>query len=299
MIPRRNLSLLSNRLARPGGRRLPEAVLESDYCIAWFLVGLAASPVRDVLVFKGGTALKRCYFGDYGFSEEMDFTLLQEIPLDRILTGLRALCGEVERQSGVVIRLAREDSEPHPSTHMFYLGYEGPLSGGGKEIKVDISCGDVDPFVPPYLMDQTGLSMEEIKRMLTKNGGLLGISGVSGDVRDLELAAAKGEARAQLALDVFAYAVKKYIGAYAAAMGGLDVIAFSGGIGENGIEMRREICRGLEFLDVEIDEHRNQVRKTEAIISKEGARVAVVVVPTDEEIVAARETARVIGEIDQ
>ena len=158
-------------------------------------------------------------------------------------------------------------------------------------------CGDVDPFVLPYVMDRAGLSTEEIRRALVTNGGLRGISGVSGDVRDLELAAAKGEVRARLALEVFAYSVKKYIGAYAAAMGGLDVIAFAGGIGENGVEMRREICRGLEFLGVELDEHRNQVRKAEAIISKEGARVAVLVVPTNEEIVVARETARIISGI--
>ena len=139
MIPRRNLSLLSNRLARIGGRRLPEAVLERDYCIAWFLVGLATSPVRDVLVFKGGTALKRCYFGDYRFSEDMDFTLGQEIALGQVLSGLRGLCGEVERQSGVVIRVVREDPELHLNTYTFYLGYEGPLPGGGKEIKVDIT----------------------------------------------------------------------------------------------------------------------------------------------------------------
>jgi acetate kinase len=160
-------------------------------------------------------------------------------------------------------------------------------------------CGDVDPFILPYVMDRTGLSTEEIRQALITNGGLHGISGVSGDVRDLELAAARGEARARLALDVFAYAVKKYIGAYAAAMGGLDAIAFSGGIGENGIEMRREICLGLDFLGVDLDDQRNQVRKTEAIISKAGARVAVVVVPTNEEIVVARETARVISEIRQ
>ena len=160
-------------------------------------------------------------------------------------------------------------------------------------------CGDVDPFVLPYVMDRAGLSTEEIRRVLVTNGGLRGISGISGDMRDLELAAAKGEARAKLALEIFAYSVKKYIGAYAAAMGGLDVIAFAGGIGENGIEMRREICRGLEFLGVEIDEHRNQVRKAEAIISKEGAKVAVLVVPTNEEIVVARETARVISGIRQ
>jgi acetate kinase len=160
-------------------------------------------------------------------------------------------------------------------------------------------CGDVDPFVLPYVMDRAGLSTEEIRKVLITRGGLLGISGVSGDVRDLAFAAAKGEARARLALDVFAYAVKKYIGAYAAAMGGLDAIAFAGGIGENGIEMRSEICRGLEFLGVELDEHRNQVRTAEAIISKEGARVAVLVVPTNEEIVVARDTARIISEIRQ
>jgi acetate kinase len=160
-------------------------------------------------------------------------------------------------------------------------------------------CGDVDPFILPYVMDRAGLTTEEIMRALVTNGGLRGISGISGDMRDLELAAVKGEARAKLALEVFAYSVKKYIGAYAAAMGGLDVIAFAGGIGENGIEMRREICRGLEFLGVEIDEQRNQVRKAEAIISKEGAKVAVLVVPTNEEIVVARETVRVISGIRQ
>jgi hypothetical protein len=139
MIPRRNLSLLSNRLARAGGRRLPESILERDYCIAWFLVGLATSPLRDALVFKGGTALKRCYFGAYRFSEDMDFTLGQEIALGQVLSGLRDFCGEVERLSGVVIRIAREGPDPHANTHTFYLGYEGPLPGGGKEIKVDIT----------------------------------------------------------------------------------------------------------------------------------------------------------------
>jgi acetate kinase len=157
-------------------------------------------------------------------------------------------------------------------------------------------CGDVDPFVILYVMEQTGLSTEEIRQALITRGGLLGISGVSGDVRDLEIAAANGNVRARLALEIFAYTVKKYIGAFAAAMGGLDVIAFAGGIGENGIEMRCEICRGLEFLGVDLDERRNQVRKQEAIISKEGARVVVLVVPTNEEIVVARETARIISE---
>ncbi|NOY27785.1 MAG: hypothetical protein GXP62_18130 [Oligoflexia bacterium] len=97
MIPQRNISLLSNRLAREGGRRIPETVLERDYCLAWFLVGLSRSPLRDQLAFKGGTALKRCYFGDYRFSEDLDFTLTEELPLEDIFAALDGIFAEVAR----------------------------------------------------------------------------------------------------------------------------------------------------------------------------------------------------------
>lgn len=97
MIPQRNLSLLSNRLARAGGRRIPEAVLERDYCLAWFLVGLSGSALWERLVFKGGTALRRCYFPDYRFSEDLDFSLAEESPLDPVLAGLDAVFEEVRR----------------------------------------------------------------------------------------------------------------------------------------------------------------------------------------------------------
>ena len=91
MIPQRNISLLSNRLAIKGGRRIPEAVLERDYCLAWFLVGLSRSPLRDILVFKGGTALKRCYIGDYRFSEDLDFTLVKATPFEKLLPELKMI----------------------------------------------------------------------------------------------------------------------------------------------------------------------------------------------------------------
>jgi acetate kinase len=155
-------------------------------------------------------------------------------------------------------------------------------------------CGDVDPFVLPYVMEREGLSVDEIRRILVAQAGLAGLSGLSGDVRDLEQAAAQGHPRAALALDVFAYAVKKYIGAYAAVLGGIDVLAFAGGIGENGVEMRQRICDGLGFLGIALDAERNLVRGRETIISKRGAPVAVVVVPTNEEIIVARETFRTI-----
>jgi len=140
MIPQRNLSLLSNRLARDGGRRVGEAVLERDYCLAWFLVGLSRSPLREILVFKGGTALKRCYFGDYRFSEDLDFTLAEPHGLDRILGGLEIVFAEVQRASGIVVRFSRSDRKGHQNSHTFYLSHEGPLPAASpKEVKVDIT----------------------------------------------------------------------------------------------------------------------------------------------------------------
>lgn len=140
MIPQRNISLLSNRLAATGGRRIPEAVLERDYCLAWFLVGLSSSPLRDILAFKGGTALKRCYFGDYRFSEDLDFTLTKMTSLETILAELEKIYADVRGASGVVIRYSREDRKSHQNSHTFYLAYEGPLPGASvKEVKVDIT----------------------------------------------------------------------------------------------------------------------------------------------------------------
>jgi len=143
MIPQRNISLLSNRLAREGGRRIPEAVLERDYCLAWFLVGLSISPVHKSLVLKGGTALKRCYFSKYRFSEDLDFTLAGETPLETILAGFEEVYAEVQQSSGVVIHYSREDRRKHQNSHTFYLAYEGPLPGAStKEVKVDITINE-------------------------------------------------------------------------------------------------------------------------------------------------------------
>jgi len=141
VIPQRNLSLLSNRLARAGGRRIPEAVLERDYCLSWFLVGLSRSPLRERLVFKGGTALKKCYFPDYRFSEDLDFTLVEPLGFETIQRELEEPFAVAHRASGVILRYAREDRHPHANSYTFYLGYEGPLPGGpaGKEVKVDIT----------------------------------------------------------------------------------------------------------------------------------------------------------------
>jgi hypothetical protein len=140
MIPQRDLSLLSNRLARKGGRRIPEAVLEKDYCLSWFLVGLSAIPLRDCLAFKGGTAIKKCYIPDYRFSEDLDFTLREETPFETIQGHLDEVFRRTEEASGVKIRFSRYDRHSHENSHTFYLAYEGPLPGAaGKEVKVDIT----------------------------------------------------------------------------------------------------------------------------------------------------------------
>jgi acetate kinase len=126
---------------------------------------------------------------------------------------------------------------------------------------------------------------------------LLGISGFSGDLRDLEEAASKGHRRSALAVDVLVYEVKKYIGAFAAAMGGLNAVAFAGGIGENSWRVRQEVCRDMEFLGIHLDNEANrQPARADRIISSPGSGVAVLVVYTNEEIVVARETARVLTE---
>lgn len=156
--------------------------------------------------------------------------------------------------------------------------------------------GDLDPFILLYMMDKEGLNTEQIRSGLSKNGGLKGISGLSGDVRDLEEAAAAGNSRADLALRVLVHETKKYIGAYTAVLEGLEVLVFTGGIGENGIGIRKSICQGLECFGVQLDPGKNEVRGQEVIVSRDASPVKVLVVLANEELVIARETARLMSE---
>jgi acetate kinase len=154
--------------------------------------------------------------------------------------------------------------------------------------------GSVDPFAVLHAMDREGLSTAQARRALSEEGGLLGISGVSGDVRDLEEAAGRGHDRSRLALEAFCYGVKTSIGAYAAALGGLDVLAFAGGIGEKGVEVRRRICAGLGFIGIALDEAQNRSGAPERLISADGGRIKVFIIRANEEVVVARATAEVI-----
>ena len=157
--------------------------------------------------------------------------------------------------------------------------------------------GELDPFAVLYLMEKENLSPSEIRSLLCKQSGLLGISGVSSDVRDLEEAAAQGHHRAALALDVFIYQIKKYLGAYAAALGGLDAVVFAGGIGENSCRVREGVCQGLEFLGLRLDPEKNRAAVgADRVISRPDSPAAIAVIYTNEELMVAEETVRVLAE---
>ena len=163
-----------------------------------------------------------------------------------------------------------------------------PLCG----VPMGTRVGDIDTTVAQYICKNYNKSMDEVMNILNKKSGVFGLSGgVSSDFRDLEAAAAQGNEKAQLALDKFAYEVKKYIGAYAAALGGLDVLVFTAGVGENGVLMRSMICEGLEFLGVKLDQEKNKLRGDERIISADDSKVKIWVIPTNEELMIAQDTA--------
>ena len=166
-----------------------------------------------------------------------------------------------------------------------------PLAG----LMMGTRCGDIDPSAVTYLMEKLDKKPQEMADYLNKKSGVVGITGISSDMRDIENAAAEGNERAQLALKMYDYRIKKYIGAYAAALGGVDAIVFTAGVGENQTGTREHACESLEFLGIKIDVAKNAtIRGEEAIISTPESKVKVVVVPTDEEIVIARDTKELV-----
>ncbi len=165
-----------------------------------------------------------------------------------------------------------------------------PLAG----VCMGTRSGDIDACVVQFIVNKYGMSVDECLNMLNKKSGVLALSGVSSDFRDIEDAAAQGNGDAALALEKFAYEVKKYIGAYAAALGGCDCLVFTAGVGENSASMRARICEGLEYMGVKLDPERNNVRGKEALISADDSKVKVWVIPTNEELMIAQDTAELV-----
>ena len=166
-----------------------------------------------------------------------------------------------------------------------------PLEG----LVMGTRSGDIDAGAVTFIMEKEGLNATGVSNLLNKKSGVLGVSGVSSDMRELEAAVAAGNPKAILAEKMYFYRIKKYIGAYAAALGGVDIILFTGGVGENQDNCRSEVCEGLEFMGVKIDLEKNKVRGEEAIISADDSKVTVAVIPTDEELMIASDTLAILN----
>lgn len=170
-----------------------------------------------------------------------------------------------------------------------------PLEG----LVMGTRCGDIDPGVILFLMEKGEIRPRQMNNILNRQSGIMGISGVSNDIRDVKKEAQRGNERAKIALEIFTYRIKKYIGAYSAVLGGIDILVFTGGIGENAADIRVMICEGLEFLGVQLDKKKNNknTQNETRIISKEDSPVKVLVVPTDEEKIIAQETWKIIQKL--
>lgn len=193
-----------------------------------------------------------------------------------------------------------------------HIGNGGSITAvdGGKSIDTSMGLtpteglmmgtrtGDIDPGAITYLMTKHGMSAADVQTLINKKSGVAGISGISNDMREIEAAVNAGDPRAKLALDMYELRILKYVGAYAAEMGGLDVIVFTGGVGENQTGVRENVCEPLKFMGVEIDKDLNAVtRGTETIISTPSSRVKVLIVPTDEELTIARDTQDIVSKL--
>ncbi|MDR3625440.1 MAG: acetate kinase [Ignavibacteriaceae bacterium] len=228
---------------------------------------------------------KKYHLRKYGFhgtshyfvSREAAKILGKDVKEIRMVTAhLGSGCSMAAVQNGATI-----------DTTMGFTPLEGLLMG--------TRSGDLDCSVLLYIMGKEGISLNEANNLLNRHSGLLGVSGESSDMREVLAAAKEGHKRSQYAFDIFVYRVKKYIGSYTVAMGGLDALVFTGGIGENSPEVRAEVCKGLEFMGIEIDEQRNKNRET--ILSTDSSRIPVLRIPTNEELVIARDTNRIVEEM--
>lgn len=185
--------------------------------------------------------------------------------------------------------IAAVDAGKSVDTTMGLTPLEGVIMG--------TRCGTIDPSLISIIAEKENLDMAGVTAVLNKKSGLAGVSGVGSDMRDLHAAEDNGNERAKLAVDILCYQIRKYIGSYAAAMGGLDAVVFTGGIGENDDDARARICKGLEFMGIRLDAAKNKGCRREACVSADGSKVAVWVIPTNEELLIARDTKEIVSRL--
>ncbi|MDA3862183.1 MAG: acetate kinase [Melioribacteraceae bacterium] len=191
-----------------------------------------------------------------------------------------------------------------------HLGNGGSLAAIDRGVSIDTSMGftplegllmgtrsgDLDPSIVTYVMGKEGLDVREMNALLNKHSGLIGVSGESSDMRELEEAVAEGDKRAKYAFDIFTYRIKKYVGSYIAAMGGLDALVFTGGIGENSTGVRKAVCENMKYLGLELDLGKNDIAKGQMDIATKKSKARILRIPTDEELVIALDTEKIVNE---
>lgn len=182
--------------------------------------------------------------------------------------------------------VAAIDGGKSVDTSMGFTPLEGLIMG--------TRCGDIDAAILPFLMEKEGLDAKGLSDLMNKKSGVYGMTGISSDFRDIEDAAAQNNELAQVALESYAKKVKKYIGSYAAEMNGVDAVVFTAGVGENGIDMRADIMANMDFLGMKLDEEANKVRGKERVISTEDSKVKILLIPTNEELMIARDTLELV-----
>jgi acetate kinase len=296
-----------------GARRVDEAVLRAMEEFAFVAPAHNPPYVAAMRAFaRSAPSLPLVALFETAFFDSLDeATTTYAIPHEWTRQGVRryGFHGASHRAASERVQVLLGSSElRHISCH---LGGSSSVAAIRSGVAVDTSfglspqsglpqnnrVGDLDAFAALYVMKKHGLDADEMARLLANEAGLAGISGSSGDVRDLETAAAAGDGRAQLALDVFVRAVRHYLGAFLVGLGGLDVLTFSGGIGENSPALRAAVCDGLSGLGIRLDPGRNARAKGEGLLSPDGECVKILLIPADEETIVARAVAQIVGAV--
>lgn len=307
-----------------GGERFTQSVMITDEVLRGIEDCIELAPLHNPTNIKGILAAREVFGGGLPQIAVFDTAFHQTLPEHAFLYALPyqlyrrhrvrryGFHGTSHRYVAYRFRLLRNIPRNQTNVITLHLGNGCSIAAIRAGDSVDTSMGltpleglvmgtrsgDIDPAIVDFIAAKEGLTSREVETLLNKQSGLLGISGLTNDMRELLAEAHENsDRRARLAIEVFCYRARKYIGAYMAAVGGADAIVFTGGIGENSAEVRSKICAGLEWMGLELDADRNnayQAGSDDGLITKDGSRVAVYVIPTDEELLIARDTVRCI-----
>lgn len=315
------INAVGHRLVH-GGERFSESVLITKEVIDMIVSCNDLAPLHNPANLKGVNAISKTLpdvpqigVFDTAFHQTMpDYAYLYAIPYELYEKyAIRRYGFHGTSHRYVSSRVCEFLGIPQEGTRIItcHIGNGGSITAvkDGKSIDTSMGltpveglmmgtrCGDIDAGAVAYIMDKEGLNTTGVSNLLNKKSGVLGVSGVSSDMRELCAACDAGNPRALLAEKMYFYRITKYIGAYTAAMNGVDVIVFTGGVGENQENCRTEVCKNLEYLGVKIDLEKNKVRGEERVISTDDSKVKVVIIPTDEELMIATDTVRILKEM--